>query len=190
MFISIKTIWLPKAVDCECGKLESNLVSVISKIPTLFLIIGFNWPYFLGSELIIKWLTTYLFIFFSLNLFKCTTVSQGSIFWQLLILPTCFIKSDWPGDSAFFLAIFHEKLLKQNVIYLHKTSELLSVFVYTYPITSDIITTASKVFIFGVTLGGILIRIQSECRKIQTRITPNTDTFYTVYVLFFHCQWN
>ena len=79
MFISIKTIWLPKAVDCECGKLESNLVSVISKIPTLFLIIGFNWPNFLGSELIIKWLTTYLFIFFSLNLFKCTTVSQGSI---------------------------------------------------------------------------------------------------------------
>ena len=138
----LSRLWLPKAVDCECGKLESNLVSVISKIPTLFLITGLNWSNFLGSELKIKWLTTYLFIFFSLNLFKCTTVSQGSIFWQLLILSTYFIKSSWSDDSAFFLAIFHEKLFKQNAIYLHKTSELLSVFVYTYPITSYIITTA------------------------------------------------
>ena len=27
----------------------------------------------------------------------------------------------------------------------------------------------------------VSLRIQSECRKIQTRITPNTDTFHTVY---------
>ena len=26
-----------------------------------------------------------------------------------------------------------------------------------------------------------LLRIQSECGKIRTRITPNTDTFYAVY---------
>ena len=26
----------------------------------------------------------------------------------------------------------------------------------------------------------ILVRIQSECRKLRTRITPNTDTFYAV----------
>ena len=31
--------------------------------------------------------------------------------------------------------------------------------------------------VFGV----ILVRIQSECRKIRTRITPNTNTFYAVF---------
>ena len=34
----------------------------------------------------------------------------------------------------------------------------------------------TQVSVFGV----ILIRIHSECRKIRTRITPNTGTFYTV----------
>ena len=29
----------------------------------------------------------------------------------------------------------------------------------------------------------IIIYIQSECRKMQTRITPNTDAFYVVYVV-------
>ena len=33
-----------------------------------------------------------------------------------------------------------------------------------------------KVPVFGV----ILVCIQSECGKIRTRITPNTDTFYAV----------
>ena len=32
--------------------------------------------------------------------------------------------------------------------------------------------------VFGV----ILVRIQSECVKIRTRITPNTDTFHAVIV--------
>ena len=36
--------------------------------------------------------------------------------------------------------------------------------------------TAQKVSIFGVTL----IRIQTKCGKMRTRITPNTDTFYAV----------
>ena len=27
----------------------------------------------------------------------------------------------------------------------------------------------------------VSLRIQSECGKMQTRITPNTDTFHTVY---------
>ena len=31
-----------------------------------------------------------------------------------------------------------------------------------------------KVFVFGV----FLVRIQSKCGKIQTRKTPNTDTFH------------
>ena len=51
--------------------------------------------------------------------------------------------------------------------------------------------TAWKVSVFGVILVRIfphlgLIRIdtlyQSECGKIWTRITPNTNTFYTVYM--------
>ena len=35
---------------------------------------------------------------------------------------------------------------------------------------------AQKMSVFGV----ILVRIQSECRKIKTRITPNTGTFHAV----------
>ena len=31
---------------------------------------------------------------------------------------------------------------------------------------------------------GVSLRIQSECRKIRTSITPNTDTFYTVVNLY------
>ena len=27
----------------------------------------------------------------------------------------------------------------------------------------------------------VSLRIQSECGKVQTRITPNTDTFYAVW---------
>ena len=29
----------------------------------------------------------------------------------------------------------------------------------------------------------ISLRIQSECGKIPTRITPNTDTFHAVYIM-------
>ena len=36
--------------------------------------------------------------------------------------------------------------------------------------------TAWKVSVFGV----ILVRIQAECGKIRTRITPNTDNFHAV----------
>ena len=38
-------------------------------------------------------------------------------------------------------------------------------------LTSD---TLRKVFVFGI----ILVCIQSECGKIRTKITPNTNTFY------------
>ena len=30
---------------------------------------------------------------------------------------------------------------------------------------------------------GVSLCIQSECGKMRTRITPNTDTFYTMWVL-------
>ena len=29
---------------------------------------------------------------------------------------------------------------------------------------------------------GVFFRIQSECREIQTRINPNTGTFYEMYI--------
>ena len=29
---------------------------------------------------------------------------------------------------------------------------------------------------------GVSLRIQSECGKMRTRVTPNTDTFHAVYV--------
>ena len=32
----------------------------------------------------------------------------------------------------------------------------------------------------------VSLRIQSECGKIWTRITPNTDTFYAVYFSYLH----
>ena len=37
-------------------------------------------------------------------------------------------------------------------------------------------STAQKVPAFGVTM----VRIQPECEKIRTKITPNTDTFHAV----------
>ena len=37
---------------------------------------------------------------------------------------------------------------------------------------------------------GVSLRIQSECGKIRTRITPNTDTFYAVpYIIFSGNLW-
>ena len=42
--------------------------------------------------------------------------------------------------------------------------------------TKEVVLTAWKVPVFEV----ILVRIQSECVKIQTRIISNTDTFYAV----------
>ena len=30
------------------------------------------------------------------------------------------------------------------------------------------------------------LRIQSKCGEMRTRITPNTDTFYVVMILFFN----
>ena len=38
---------------------------------------------------------------------------------------------------------------------------------------------------YGVSLYRVSLRTQFECGKMRTRITPNTDTFYTV-ILFSH----
>ena len=39
--------------------------------------------------------------------------------------------------------------------------------------------TAWNVYVFGV----LLVRIQSECGKIRTKKTPNTDTFHAVFMI-------
>ena len=46
--------------------------------------------------------------------------------------------------------------------------------------TAELVT-AQKVSIFGAIMVRIL-RIQSECGRMRTRITPNTDTFHAVHV--------
>ena len=40
-------------------------------------------------------------------------------------------------------------------------------------------------FVLNTVIHGISVRIQSECGKIGTRITPNTDTFYAVFSFCF-----
>ena len=45
-------------------------------------------------------------------------------------------------------------------------------------------STAWKVSVFGV----ILVRLRSECGKIRTRITLNTDTFFSILAAF-HTRW-
>ena len=37
---------------------------------------------------------------------------------------------------------------------------------------------------------GVSLRIQSECRKMRTRTTPNTDTFYVVFMIKKYCFFN
>ena len=39
------------------------------------------------------------------------------------------------------------------------------------------------VFGLNVERYSVSLRIQSECRKMQARITPNTDTFYVVQII-------
>ena len=36
---------------------------------------------------------------------------------------------------------------------------------------------------------GVSLRIQSECGKIRTRITPNTETFHAVLIIIFFCTY-
>ena len=45
---------------------------------------------------------------------------------------------------------------------------------------------------FGVNTEGydVSLRIESECGKVITRITPNTDTFYAMYILVFNWKVN
>ena len=69
----------------KSGKLESNLLSVIMQMSTLFLIIIFNLSNLLDSEFTFKWHIINLFIYFSLISFfsLISSVSQGSAFEQL-----------------------------------------------------------------------------------------------------------
>ena len=66
MLISIKVIWLPKVINYKLWELESNLVPVITKKSTLFLIISLKWSNLLDREFRFKWHVTNLFIFLAL----------------------------------------------------------------------------------------------------------------------------
>ena len=73
-----------------------------------------------------------------------------------------------PSTNKFF-AIADKNYQKQLLEFSSSSSILLDFF-------SSQTCTAYKESVFGV----ILIRIQSECGKMRTRITPNTDSFYAV----------
>ena len=61
-FHAIKLNLKNAIINLKSAKLESNLVSVITKISNLLLIISFNWSNLFGSELIFKWLITNVFV--------------------------------------------------------------------------------------------------------------------------------
>ena len=84
-----------------------------------------------------KWSKTNFSIFFSLNISKRSTVSQGG--WEVSIIlinaplypkevgklalfSSMFCWICWSDDTIFLLALFHKKLFKLNAIFLHKTS--------------------------------------------------------------------
>ena len=64
------------------------------------------------------------------------------------------------------------------------------VFVSLWNKDSHSVVTVWKVSLFGVILVRVFpvylisLRIQSECGKMRTRITPNTDTFYALCIFF------
>ena len=78
-FHAIKLNLKNAIINLKSAKLESNLVSVITKISNLFLIISFNWSNLFGSELIFKWLITNVFVFFICILVKCFPGPQESV---------------------------------------------------------------------------------------------------------------
>ena len=74
-----------------------------------------------------------------------------------------------PSTNKFF-AIADKNYQKQLLEFSSSSSILLDFFSF------QTLCTAYKESVFGV----VLIRIQSECGKMRTRITPNTDSFYAV----------
>ena len=110
----------PSIMNSESAKLESDFVSVITNISTLLLIISFNWVKVRGSELIFKWPLTNLLRFFSLILFKCSTVSKRSVFGNLLFLSIRFNKSGWSHDLLYSLALSHKKNCSNKTLHFRK----------------------------------------------------------------------
>ena len=85
-------------ISCEFGKLEFNLVLVISKISTLFLIISFNWSSFWGSGLLFKCPITNLVIFFSLKFIQ-GLLKFISIPRVILVIPVHIYTLHLSGDE-------------------------------------------------------------------------------------------
>ena len=85
-----------------------------------------------------------------------------------------FLQYIWPNPlkTADFV-IFTEKILQGKLQFLCSTSHCVKrarTWSYSGPYFST----------FGLNTEryGMFLPIQSKCRKIRTRITPNTDTFY------------
>ena len=72
------------------------------------------------------------------------------------------------GPQACFLILLFLQRLSQ--LHAGENSDNL--------VDTNIWSTAWRVSVFGV----ILVRIQSKCGKIRTRVTPNMDSFYAVEV--------
>ena len=90
------------------------------------------------------------------------------------------ILNGWRSDSWFW--ILHKAFAKKNALLTTPYFQIIKKLPNWFANCSFISwerCTGGKVSVFGV----ILVRIQSKCGKMQTRITPNRDTPYTVLTL-------
>ena len=93
----------------------------------------------------------------------------------------CTCNAGWEGQICNKKHGMHFTTIESTICTSHFKQKILSI----------IIITAWKVSVFGVIhvrifphsnwIREVSLRIQSEYGKIRTRITPNTDTFHTVY---------
>ena len=88
------------------------------------------------------------------------------------------ILNGWRSDSEYYTKHSQKKNAPLTTPYFQIIKKLPNWFANCSFISWERCT-GGKVSVFGV----ILVRIQSKCGKIQTGITPNTDTLYTVLTL-------
>ena len=109
-----------------------------------------------------------------LKLLNCITVIFGPMFNEHVRLlhnisfQDCFLK------PCTFTSYNHSNFLSFFF------SDTVDFYISAFGMIFEVYDTASKVSVSAV----ILVRIQSECRKIQTRKIPNKDTFHAVRVCF------
>ena len=89
---------------------------------------------------------------------------------QFCWLQTCFLKIDFVSD--FFSYMPEQVVYSWKAYYYHCVKSVRSRSYY-----------GPRFPAFGLNTERyqVSLRMQSECEKIRTRITPNTDTFHAVY---------